>query len=294
MEYRILGQLEVLRQGEPLDLGGPKQRAVLALLLIEANRVVPVDRLVEQLWNGRPPASGIGTLQAYVSNLRRVLEPERTAGATASVLVTHPPGYLLRVGPDELDAARFERLAEEARQAVEAGDHEAAAALLDQALRLWRGDALAEFAYEPFAAVEAARLEERRLTMLEDRMDAMLALGRHREVVADLEQVVNGHPLRERPRLQLMLALYRSDRQVEALRCYEAGRRLLADELGIDPSPALRALEQAVLDHDAALTWRPPPPARRRPAPAPKPTPEPVVGADPGAAAPAPTGVAGD
>lgn len=259
VEFKILGQLEVLSEGNRLDVGGPKQRAVLGLLVIEANRVVPIDRLVDQLWAGHPPARAIGTLQAYVSNLRRALEPRRPAGTPATVLVTYPPGYVLRVDPASVDAVRFEQLAEEGRRSLDGGDAEAGEDLLARALALWRGPALADFVYEPFAAAEAARLEELRLSALEDRLDAMLGLGRHHAVVADLEHLVATHPLRERLRGQLMLALYRSGRQAEALRCYDAGRRMLGEELGIEPSRALKELEERILAHDGALEWRPPP-----------------------------------
>ena len=258
MEYRILGQLEVVRSGERVDLGGPKQRAVLGILLLDPNRVVAVDRIVDQLWAGTPPARAVGTLQAYVSNLRRALEPDRAPGTPAGALVTAPPGYVLRVEPDALDALRFERLAADGRRCISEGDLERGAGLLAHALGLWRGAALADLAAEPFAGAEAARLEELRLSVLEDRLEAELSLGRHTACVGDLEQLVSAHPLRERPRRQLMLALYRAGRQAEALRCYEAGRRLLAEELGIDPSPDMRALEQAILDHDPALAWEPP------------------------------------
>ena len=253
MEFQILGQLQVVSAGRRLDLGGHKQRAVLAVLLLEANRPVPLDRIVDLLWDGRPPAQAAGTVRAYVSNLRRLLEPDRPPGAPARVLASDAGGYALRIAPDQLDASRFESLVRSGREAVAAGEMAGGRTAFGDALALWRGPALADFADEPFAWAEAARLEECRLATVEEHAEAALACGDHHAVVPDLEALVAAHPLRERLRGQLMVALYRSGRQADALRVYEAGRRVLADELGIDPSPALRDLERAVLDHDPAL-----------------------------------------
>jgi DNA-binding SARP family transcriptional activator len=233
-EFRILGPLEVLEDDRALPLGGARQRALLAILLTRANEVVSTDRLIDDLWGEAPPRTALNTLQYYVSQLRKLLGADR--------IVTQPPGYAIRVEPDELDLARFEGL-------VQGGGGEGAR----DALALWRGPALADFAYEEFAQAEAARLEELRLAALEQRVDADLALGRHAELVGELEQLVAQHPLRERLRGQLMLALYRSGRQAEALDVYQATRQSLVDELGIEPSPALQELEKAMLRQDPAL-----------------------------------------
>ncbi|HEX6677707.1 MAG TPA: AfsR/SARP family transcriptional regulator, partial [Actinomycetes bacterium] len=261
MRYGILGPLEVIGDAGPLRVAGAKLRALLVLLLLDANRVVSVDRLVEELWGGRPPPRATVTLRSYVSMLRRVLEPDRAAGATAEVLAWQPPGYVLRVGPDDLDAARFERLARDGR-AVLPSDPVAADALLGEALALWRGDALADVAFEPFAQGEVARLGELRLATAEDQVEARLAAGRHAEVVPDLERLLAANPLRERLRGQLMLALYRSGRQADALRAYRDGRDLLVEELGIEPGPALRRLQEEILLQSPTLDWQPPGRAR--------------------------------
>jgi YVTN family beta-propeller protein len=230
MDFRILGPLEVLSDGQPLDLGAQKQRALLALLLLDANQVVPTERAIGDLWE-LPPRTAQKALQVYVSQLRKVLGPDR--------LQTKPPGYLLRIGPEELDLARFEQLQAEGRS------HEA--------LALWRGSPLPEFAHERFAQAEIARLEELRLGCLEERIDADLAAGRQVELVAELESLVTENPLRERLRGQLMLALYRSGRQAEALEVYDDGRRRLAEELGLDPGRALHELHGAILRRDEVL-----------------------------------------
>jgi DNA-binding SARP family transcriptional activator len=245
VEFRILGPLEVCEQGSPLALGGARQRALLALLLTRANEVVSTDRLIDELWGERPPKAADNALQYHVSRLRKLL-------ASSEAIVTREPGYLIRVGPDELDLLRFERLVEEGQRS----SPETAARLLREALALWRGPALADVAHESFAQPEILRLEELRLVALERRIDADLALGRAAEVVAELEGLVGEHPLRERLQGQLMLALYRSGRQAEALEVYRRTRRLLADELGLEPSPALRELEQAILQQDPELAPR--------------------------------------
>jgi DNA-binding SARP family transcriptional activator len=242
VEFRILGPLEVVDQGRPLKLGGSRQRALLALLLTRANEVVSSDRLIDELWAANPPKTAANALQYHVSRLRKLLAPNEA-------IATQEPGYLIRVGPDELDLLRFERLVEEARHTP--ADH--AARLLRDALDLWRGAALADLANEPFAQTEILRLEELRLVTLELRIEADLALGRHLELVGELEVLVREHPLRERPRGQLMLALYRSGRQAEALELYRETRRLFVDELGIEPSPALQELEKAILRQDPGL-----------------------------------------
>ena len=266
MEFTILGPLEARADGRVLPLGGPKQRAVLAQLLLSAGEVVPRDRLVAGTWS-EPPDSAAKAVQVHVSQLRKMLGPQ-------APIRTHAHGYSVELGPDQLDLARFERLVEEARRALARGESGAAAAGLREALGLWRGPPLAEFAQEPFALREAARLAELRLGAQEDRVDADLALGRHGELVAELEALVAAEPLRERLRGQLMLALYRSGRQAAALETYREARRALADELGLEPGPALQRLERAILRQDGELELeRPAPPPRREPEPAPPPAP---------------------
>ena len=205
MKFSILGPLEVRRGDEPLPLGTAKQRALLAVLLLNANEVISRDRLIDSLWGERPPESASHTLEAYVSRLRKILHADGE-----QVLLTRPPGYVLRVEFDDLDFQRFERLVEEGRRALAHDPPERAAALLREALSLWRGRALADIEYEPFAQAEAQRLEELRLAALEDEIEAELALGRHAAVVPRLQSLVAEHPLRERLRAQLMVALYRA------------------------------------------------------------------------------------
>jgi DNA-binding SARP family transcriptional activator len=252
MDFRLLGPLDVVEDDRSLALGGVKQRSLLAVLLLHANEVVSTDRLIDELWGDTPPATAAKSIQVHVSKLRKELGEGR--------LVTRTPGYVLQVAGSELDLARFEQLLSEARTAVP----ETAARKLRQALALWRGPALADLVYEPFAQAETARLEELRLAALEQRIDADLATGRHSELVGELESLVARHPLRERLRSQLMLALYRSARQAEALDAYRTARRELAEELGLEPCEELRRLEQAILRQDPALdlaeeTARPPP-----------------------------------
>jgi DNA-binding SARP family transcriptional activator len=258
VQFRILGPLEVLDdQGRPLALGGPKQRALLAVLLLDAGAVVSAERLVDELWGDAPPGSARSVLQVYVANLRKVLEPARARRAAGWVLRTRSPGYLVAVGPDDLDLGRFERLAEQGRAALAAGDAEKAAGLLRGALELWRGPALADVALEASGQAEVTRLEERRLAAVEDRIQAELALGRHHELTGELEALVAAHPLRERLHGQLLLALYRSGRQAEALAAYRRTRQVLAEELGIDPGRPLQELERAILAQDPGLDWTP-------------------------------------
>lgn len=244
LEVRLLGPLDAGRDGELVALGGPKPRTLLAVLALEPGRVVSVDRLVEALWPGDPPETAAHAIQVYVSHLRKALGP---------VIATRAPGYELELAPERVDVHRFMRLAQEGRGALEADDVVAAEAALREALALWRGPALADFLYEPFAQTEIARLEELRTVVLEERIDADLALGRHAELVSELEALVQAQPLRERPRAQLMLALYRSGRQADALAAYRAARETLVEELGIDPGPELRELEAAILRQDESL-----------------------------------------
>ncbi len=253
MEFKILGPLEVGHGGRPIPIPALKQRAVLAVLLIGVNRVLPVDRLIHELWGDNPPVQAAAVLQGYVSNLRRLLEPERAPRAPAQVLVSRASGYALVTDPDRFDSARFQASAAEGHALLNAGQAEAAQRALEAGLALWRGPALADFAYEPFAQPEAARLEELRAVSLEDRAECDLAVGRHAAAVADLETMVGQRPLRERLWALLMLALYRAGRQSEALRAYERARRVLRDELGIDPGPGLRRLEADILAQDSSL-----------------------------------------
>jgi DNA-binding SARP family transcriptional activator len=282
LRFRILGPLEVTRGGAALALGGPRQKAVLACLLVHANEVVPIDALADGIWEGRPPDSATGTIRTYVSHLRRVVGAG-PGGGNGHVLATTPPGYRLRVEPGQLDSDEFEQLLERARRARADGAPGLALGHLNQALGLWRGPALADFAAESFAHAEAARLDGRRLAAVEERIEAQLALGLHAELVAELEQRAADHPLRERLWGQLMLALYRSGRQAEALGAYQRTRALLAEELGIDPGPPLQRLQRAILQQDPALDWQPPS----------QPSPTPAAPADPPAPEPAPAPATG-
>jgi len=244
VEFAILGPLEARDDGEPIPLGGPKQRALLTLLLLEAGRVVSVDRLVEALWAGDPPATAVASLQNFVAQLRKSLGPD--------AIETRPPGYVVRLGAEQLDLARVRSLVDEAR-ASEPGRR---AALLDEAVALWRGEPLADFRYETFAQEEIARLDEFRLTLLEERAEAKLAIGEHADLVTELEGLVRAYPLRERLRAQLMLALYRSGRQAQALEAYREGRELLVEELGLEPSPLLRGVHASILRQETFAVSR--------------------------------------
>ena len=258
LEFRLLGRVEMYRDGQPVDVGGPKQRAVLASLLLRVGRVVSVDQLIDDLWPQQPPARAAATVQVFVSQLRRALEPERSRGTPATVLVTASPGYLLDVEPKAVDAHAFTELVAQGRTALDAGDPERAARLLLRAEEMLRGPVLVGVPATPFVEAAAARLTELHLGAVEDRIDAELALGRHAALVAELEQRVRRHPLRERLRAQLMLGLYRSGRQVDALSAYRETRQVLHDELGLEPGARLRGLERAVLRQDPDLAWRPP------------------------------------
>jgi DNA-binding SARP family transcriptional activator/class 3 adenylate cyclase len=250
IEYRVLGPLEVVDEARVLPLGGLKQRGVLALLLLERNRVVPRDRIVDALWGDSPPASAANSVQVYVSKLRRLLD-ESASGE--SPLVTAPPGYLLRVAPRTLDAEEFERLLDEGKSALRAHSFAEAELSLAQALALWRGPALADLASEPFVQSEIARLDRLRLEALEARFEAMLEMGRESEAVSELQALVGLYPLDERLRAQLMVALYRSGRHADALETYRKFRHVLDEELGLEPNPELRRLEQAILQKDDSL-----------------------------------------
>jgi DNA-binding SARP family transcriptional activator/streptogramin lyase len=245
MQFRILGPLEVEGDGEPLALGGAKQRAVLAVLLLHANRVVSRDRLIDAVWGERAPETANSALQGYVSALRKTLG--------ADLILTRAPGYVLETAPVSVDLGRFDALVAEGSTALAAGDAGRASELLREALDLWRGEPLADLDSAGFVQIERVRLEELRLSAVEERLDADLALGRHAELVPELHALVREHPLRERLRAQLMLALYRSGRQAESLDVYQQGRRLLADELGLEPGEGLKRLERAILEHDPTL-----------------------------------------
>jgi DNA-binding SARP family transcriptional activator len=203
MRFQILGPLEVETDDRAVVLGRPKERLLLALLLTRPNQVATVEALIRGLWGEQPPPTAARTLQSHVKRLRRVLEPGRAPGAAGEVLVTREPGYLLRVAPGALDAARFEELTAQARRALGSGAVDAAASLLRQALGLWRGQAFGEFTGSDVLVAEAGRLAELRLAALEDRVEADLRLGRHRELVAELEQLIREQPLRERLWAQL-------------------------------------------------------------------------------------------
>jgi YVTN family beta-propeller protein len=266
VEFRVLGDLEVRHNGETLPLGAHQQRAVLAILVLHAGEVVSADRLIDELWGDEPPPRAAKTVQVYVSRLRKVLTTVN--GQIDDPIVTRDHGYVLRIDPEQVDASVFERLLDEGRRACTEREFEAAATVLRNALGLWRGSPLADFTFDAFAANEIARLEELRLEALETRIDADLALGRHVAVVAELEALTAEHPLRERLRAQRMLALYRSGREPEALALYRETRTALVDELGMEPSPALRELHEAILRQDPALK-APAPASRRLPVTAP-------------------------
>jgi DNA-binding SARP family transcriptional activator len=251
MEFRVLGSLEVVDGARPVPINGAKQRALLTILLLHANEAVSSSRLLEDLWGEEQPESGLTALQVRVSQLRKAL------GEAGASIVTKPSGYSLELGAHELDLHRFEQLVADADRALQRDEAEQAWAQLGQALSLWHGAPLADFTYDSFASAAIARLEELRLVAAELRIDAGLRLGRHAELVAELEALIARHPLREGLRRRLMLALYRSGRQAEALEAYQAARRRLVDEIGIEPSPMLHELEGAILRQDPSLELAP-------------------------------------
>src|SRR4051794_27310663 len=250
MEFGILGPLEVRVDGRTVAFGGARPRAVFAVLALNANQPVSAERLAVALWGEDVPPSAIKTVQVYVARLRKALEDP-------DVLVTTPAGYCLRVGPGELDAERFERQVADGREALAAGGAEHAAAQLREALGWWRGPPLAELAATPFAPAEIARLEEQHLAALELRVEADLVVGRHAELIGELQQLTSAHAWRERLHAQLMLALYRSGRQADALEAYRHAREVLVEQLGVEPGAELRDLHEAILAHDPALDGRP-------------------------------------
>ncbi len=255
MEFGVLGPLEVTARGRPLLVRGARTRAVLVLLLVHANQVVSADKLIGELWPGQPADRASASLQVRVSELRTALR----SAQEAERLITRPPGYLIRVSPGELDALRFDRLVLDGQTALATGHAGLAARRLTEALSLWRGPPLAEVDAAPSAQAEVARLEENRIAALEGRAEALLACGRHAELVADLEALTKAYPLRERLWSHRMLALYRAGRQADALQAYRDLRTILIGELGIEPSPELRDLEARILRQDARLA----PPAAR-------------------------------
>jgi predicted ATPase/DNA-binding SARP family transcriptional activator len=250
MDFRILGPLEALDGGQPVALEGSKRRALLALLLLHPNETISADRLIDELWGDQPPATAAKTLQVHVSRLRKALAGGPSG---ADVVVTREHGYELQADLEQIDAHRFERLLDEGRRELAADRPERALSALEEALSLWRGPPLDDLSYEPFAQVEIARLEDLRAATLEQLIEAKLALGRHAEVIGQLEALIDEHPFRERLRAQLMLALYRTDRQADALQAYQEARKKLVDELGIEPGERLRELESAILAQDPGL-----------------------------------------
>src|SRR6187200_2062711 len=221
MEFRVLGVVEALEHGLPVSLGGPKQKSLLAMLLLDPNHTVSTDRLVDGLWGDEPPQRAAATIHVYVSKLRKALEPDRGPRAEPTVLLTQPPGYLLAVDPADIDVFRFESMVGVARTLAADGCVAGSAVLLREALALWRESPLADLADEPFAQFEVARLDEARTGALEDRIDADLALGRAVELIPELEVLVGRNPYRERLHRQLMLALYRAGQQADALAAYQ-------------------------------------------------------------------------
>ncbi len=271
-DFRVLGPLEVRRNGELLSLQGLRQRTVLAVLLIEAGHVVSNDRLAELVWDGAPPGDAHGTVQVYVSKLRRTLAPRGDPHAADNVLVTQSPGYMIDASTDAIDADRFSRLCDDAAGHLRERRAHEALVLLDEGLSWWRGEPYADFSFFGFAQSEIARLNELRWRAVEDRADALMALGQHRRAAPELDGLVKAAPLRERLRALLALALYRSGRQADALRCLADGRATLAEELGLEPSPQLQRLEQQILTHaaelDSGLDGPPPEPLVRVSTPA--------------------------
>ena len=246
LDFRLLGPLEVVGDDGPLKLGGIRQRATLAILLLSANRVVPIDRFADDLYGGEPPVTAVTQVQRQVSELRKLLGGE-------SSIETRSPGYVITVDPGQIDLQRFERWMGEGTASLAAGDALTAVEHFSRALSLWRGDALADLAYEEFARAAVERLEELRIEATQQRIEAELLLGRSADLIPELETLAAEHPLREPVHAQLMRALYAAGRHAEGLDVYRGLRRRFANELGIEPTPSLRALEQAILRHDAEL-----------------------------------------
>jgi DNA-binding SARP family transcriptional activator len=245
VDFRILGPLEVWHEHRPIQIGGVKERALLAFLLLHAGEPVSADRLIDELWGESPPATARKSLQVRVAGLRRALRED--------VVLTRGDAYLARLEPGQLDLHRFEQRLSGGSEALAAGNPSGAVATLNEALALWRGPALADFAYESFAQPGIARLEELRLHAVELRIEAQLELGLHAEVIAELEELVSAHPFRERFRAQLMVALYRDGRQAEALDVYRRTREEFVAELGLEPGPTLQQLQQSILRQQPSL-----------------------------------------
>ena len=246
-DFRILGPLEVVEEGQLVPLAGARQRALLAILLLHAGEAISSDRLIDELWGEEPPDAGSAALRVRISQLRRALGP------AGELLVTRPPGYALALAPEQVDLRRFERLVEEGDRALGREDPAAAVDSLREALALWRGPPLADFSYAPFAQGAIVRLDELRLAAIELRVEAELALGDHARVVGELQALVREHPMRERLCGQLMLALYRDGRQTDALEAYRTARARLVEEIGLEPGPELHDLERRILAQDEGL-----------------------------------------
>jgi DNA-binding SARP family transcriptional activator len=244
LDFRVLGAIELERRGHSVPIGGPKPRLALALLAARRGSVVSTDRLCDELWGNNPPADPLGVLQSHLSRLRRALRPE-------AKIVARPPGYVLQLPDEMIDAGRFEELC---KQASSSSNPKRAVELLEGALGCWRGSAFEEFAEHDWARLEAMRLDELRVLAQEELFEARLALGGHAAIIGELEALVTSHPMRERFWHQLIVALHRSGRSAEALRRAEALRVVLREELGLDPSPALRELEARVLNDDRNIT----------------------------------------
>jgi len=250
MEVLLLGPLEVRDQGRSLNVRGSRPRALLALLALNAGRVMPADRLIELLWGDEPPPSAANALQVHISALRKVLEPQ---GPPYRLLISDRSGYALKIDTEQVDFARFERLVERAHRALEQGELEQCAKLVGQAIDQWRGSALADMSDQPWSIGEARRWEELRLAAEEDRIEAAIGLGGHSELIPELESLVTMHPLRERLTGQLMLALYRSGRQAEASDVYQRTREALVEGLGMEPGHELQQLLKAIINQDRSL-----------------------------------------
>ncbi|MEH0975338.1 AfsR/SARP family transcriptional regulator [Micromonospora sp. CPCC 205546] len=249
MQFSVLGTTEVTHHDHHLELGGIRQRAILGYLLLNANKVVATSQILHAMWHGNPPPTARKMVQNAVSGIRRML----TTHPTTTTLRTHPPGYQLRIDTETIDLYRFRRLVREGRHATTTGNPHHAAQLLTEGLTLWRGRALADLVETGTCWSELAAIEDERLSAIEDRLDAQLACGKHREITPELEILTTTEPLRERLCHQFMLALYRSGRQVDALRVYRRTREALIDNLGLEPGRDLQQLQQRILEHDAKI-----------------------------------------
>src|SRR5437868_7545677 len=273
MEVRLLGPVELIVDGRPVQVPTAKLRALLAILVIHRGRVVSTDRLIDELWEARPPRTAEGTLHTYVSRLRRIFAPDSSSVRT-ELLIRRRPGYQLAITPDQVDTHHFQALVASAQSVAEAGDHVEAVEILAGGLSLWRGPALAEFADRSFASAEALALEDLRLTAVDQWAESRLAMGEHQDLVGELHRLTSEHPIRERLWGQLMLALYRSGRRGDALLAFQRARGYLQEELGIEPHDELLALAHAITEQDGRLDPTPVPgrPAETRLAPLPLPS----------------------